>query len=197
MKRTLLALGAVLTSTACASTSSDTLSSGFNAPNIGEDYVSVFNNERGGGYSEPDGDGFAYRLGGVPVEGGLRAEAGLIPSTDVSARPVTGSGQYVAIYEFVEISNVAVVDGQTRGTLGGGTGTITLQADFDRGTLRGSNGPLAVNGRLNGVDLTGQVTVNGVSGALDGLAGGDQTFGVFHGTDEDSAFAGGFAGNLR
>jgi hypothetical protein len=67
-----------------------------------------------------------------------------------------------------------------------------LLADFEGLTLQGSAEGLSIDGTFGTDVLVATVTYNGVPGQVFGLVGADTFIGAFHGSDDDSAFAGGF-----
>ena len=130
---------------------------------------------------------------------GLFAVAGLFPGTSVTARP-SGSASYSGVYNLIEIEDIAISDGEINGRRTLQSGDLTLLANFGSNTIVSAPGSdLAVNGSMVGTDLNGTVRYNGVTGNLDGLVGGNQAIGAFHGegnvgpgTQDDYMYAGGF-----
>ncbi len=146
--------------------------------------------------------GYAFQTGAIPNEG-LFAVAGLLPGTTVTSAPVTGTASYSGSYNLFEITNIGISGGQIRGTPALQTEPLTLIANFANDKLVDDGGSdLTVNGTVNGTDIGGTVTFNGVQGNLDGLIGGNRAIGAFHGegnvgpgTDDDYMYAGGFIAN--
>jgi predicted ATP-dependent Lon-type protease len=142
--------------------------------------------------------GYAFQTGAVANEG-LYAVAGLFPGTSVTPRPA-GAAIYSGQYNLMEISNIELNGGFINGDRALRAGNLTLLADFGSNTIVSAPGSaLVVNGTANGTNIDGTVSYGGVTGALDGLVGGNQAIGVFHGegnvgpgTADDYMYAGGF-----
>jgi hypothetical protein len=140
--------------------------------------------------------GFAFQTGQIENEG-LFAVAGLLPGSTVTAAP-SSSANYTGTYNLVAISGIALTDDSIYGFRREESGSLTLQANFANGSVVSAPGSaLSVNGTANGRDLSGTVSYNGISGALDGLIGGDRAIGAFHGEGNDDTYmyAGGFIAN--
>ena len=148
------------------------------------------------------GSGYAIQTGGIPNEG-LFAVAGLLPNTTVSPTPISGTASYTGSYNLIEINDIGISGGVIRGTPELRSEPLTLIANFENDILVDDGGSdLAVNGTVNGSDIGGTVTYNGVQGNLDGLIGGNRAIGAFHGegnvgpgTNDDYMYAGGFIAN--
>jgi hypothetical protein len=152
--------------------------------------------------SPGSGSGYAFQTGAIPNEG-LFAVAGLLPNTTVTAVPTSGFASYSGSYNLVQVSNINISGGEIQGTPELLTEPLTLIANFANDKLVDDGGSdLQVNGTVNGTDIGGTVTFNGVQGNLDGLIGGNRAIGAFHGegnvgpgTDDDYMYAGGFIAN--
>lgn len=140
-------------------------------------------------------NGFAHQTGVDADSGKLISEVGLLPTSSVSALPTSGSAIYSGIYDVSGVTDADLSDdGLVTGQPYIGSGSITLNASFNNGTLRGTSddGDLVVRGTFDSKDLDGSVEYKGMDGDLDGLIGGDETIGIFHGEDDGEIFAGGF-----
>lgn len=145
------------------------------------------------GIVSPAGEGFLFQTG-VREGEGLEAVVGILPGTEVTFRPSEGSATYTGNYSIGTIRDIDASGGQIIGFPGVEQGVLTISVDFASGAVEGqaSNGQLFLTGGLVGRDLAGTVVYREVAGPLDGLVGGDQAFGVFHGNDADLIYAGGF-----
>ncbi len=188
----MFALFAAATLPACGDLLKDANThSNFLAPGITGVYSTPLNNQRSGGDVASGGDGYAYRVGARDGTG-LIGQSGIIPGTSVAAAPPSGSYSYSGTYELAKITSINISGDSIYGFTSYDSGSLTLSADFDGNTLSGRSGDLAVNGTISNGDLSGGVTYDGVSGALDGMIGSDRSVGVFHGNNADTIFAGGF-----
>lgn len=147
------------------------------------------------------GSGVAYRAGLIPGTGvgeftGVAGYAGLLPGASVS-NPTANRLTYNANYGVTVIRNIDVVDRQIQGKSNQFRGNIVLNANFNAGTITGSDGNLTVGGTVTGTSLGGTVEFHGLSGKLTGLAGGDKTYGAFHGATDETILVGGFSGTSR
>lgn len=195
MRTVLLALPALAVLCACSgvTSTSDVTNSGFvsaspfGAINVG--LTQTLTN----GLTDDDGEGFAFQTGDR-IGAGFEAVSALIPGTDVTFRPSTGTGTYTGAYSVGVISDIAIVGDFVEGSQLEGIGLLTLNVNFASGAVAGQSddGLLTVDGGLSGRDLSGSVTFLDVPGTLDGLVGGDQAFGIFHGNDPGLVYAGGF-----
>ena len=141
---------------------------------------------------------FAFATGREIGTGVARGYAALQPDASVTAAP-SGSATYDAAFEGAIINKIVVTDDTLEGSNSLFSGNITLTAQFDDGTLSGNsdsefNNGLMVAGQITDQELTGNVMYRGVHGELTGLIGGDQVIGAFHGSSEDTVYAGGFVG---
>ena len=158
--------------------------------------------------SDPDVGTVAIATGYRLTEGLIYPEvksyayAGIAPGFDVGATVDTGTATYSARYTYVTVDYETSFFGLSGNPRSDG-GIIDLSADFAAGTLTGSTGELAVDGSINCDDLSGTVTVqyssydNPVTGKLDGFIGDTGTIGAFHGSDDETALAGGFVGTAE
>lgn len=130
------------------------------------------------------------------------AYAGIAPGFDVGATVNTGTATYSARYTYVTVDYETSIFGLSGNPRSDG-GIIDLNADFAAGTLTGATSDLAVDGSINGDDLSGTVKVqyssyyNPIIGKLDGFIGATGTIGAFHGSDNETALAGGFVGTAK
>ena len=159
-------------------------------------------------FSQTTNNGYAFDVGIAPDDG-IRGWTGLIPDAAVTAQPggsaEMSGGFNVAWAEIISASSNNVRTSSVQRD----RGTVALVADFDAGTLRGARVPrnirtptgilpeneLRVPGQFAGEALTGTVTYNGVTGPLEGIIGGNEAVGVFHGTSRQFVHAGGFIVN--
>jgi len=137
-------------------------------------------------------EGVAWTSGSSENEG-FKAFSGIIPGTEVAAAPTSGVVNYTGTYEVGGTGLITRLDGIILGASFVDSGAINLTGDFDAGTLTGTSGQLVVNGTITDTTVAGTVTYQGQNGTLAGLAGADQTFGVFHSNSDDLVYAGGFA----
>lgn len=150
--------------------------------------------------SAGSGIGYAFQTGAIPQEG-LFAVAGLLPGTAASMTPrPSGTASYSGTYNLVEVENIDLGGGFITGDPTLRSGNVTLISNFASGSIIDSGtSALSVNGTVNGANLGGTVTYNGVQGNLDGLIGGNRAIGAFHGegnvgpgSEDDYMYAGGF-----
>jgi hypothetical protein len=148
--------------------------------------------------------GYAMQTGAIDNQG-LFAVSGLFAGTNVS-QPPSGSAIYAGTFNLIEITDIEIADNpitgspEINGERGLQSGDLTLVASFSDDWIRSTPGSeLTVDGRLIGTDIVGIVQYNGIDGSLEGMAGGDQAIGAFHGegnvgpgTADDYMFAGGF-----
>lgn len=164
--------------------------------------------------SEPGVGLVAYAAGLESLAPRAAAYAGIESGSTVGATQTSGTGTYTGFY------GVAIADDVDRGSTfitaqtGQSAGNVTLNANFGDGTLTGTGSSIAggfttditVDGAISGSDVSGTVLVNhqpatptpglsagSVTATLDGLIGADGALGAFHGTDSNTALAGGFA----
>lgn len=177
---------------ACESAQDGATNSYFVTPLTDGTFLTPLNSDRSSLFRDANGEGFAFGAG--TDSEGLVARAGLIPGTATQAWPSAGTATMSGQYELVKVSGIDLNNSYISGFTSFERGNLTLTANFAGNTLNGTsnNGLLIVNGRTTGQTLGGGVTYNGVSGALQGVAGADQAFGVFHGNSEDLIYAGGF-----
>jgi hypothetical protein len=188
----LITLGAL---SACTTTpSQDSLTnSGFVTPTSSGTINAGLTQATTNGLIDADGEGFLFQTG-VREEAGLEAVAGLLPGTEVTFRPSEGSATYTGEYFIGTIRDIDASAGFITGIPGEERGSLSINVDFASGAVagQGSNGLLSLSGGLSGRNLSGTVIYREVEGPLDGLIGGDQAFGVFHGNNADLIYAGGF-----
>ncbi len=165
--------------------------SGFSTPNASGVISAGLTNTISGLDTDGSGGGYAYQAGALSGEG-LKAVAGIIPGTNVGALPISGAATLTGTFEVVTITGISTSGDTISGIALTSSGALSLDVDFGNGTLTGSSGLLSVDGNFSSANLNGTVTYNGVSGTLDGLVGGTQTVGVFHGNNFEAIYAGGF-----
>ena len=209
MKTAIFPAVAICALSACNLTG-DPTNSGFATPNSAGVLSKASSSQAltGQDFSGLTGNGYGYQVGAVTNDG-LQGFAGLVSGASVSvptSTTATLSGEFeVAFIDFILTSSV----GEVTGVASSDYGLIELQADFANGTLVGggtgldggftnfylNENELTVDGRIDGTTLTGTVTYNGVSGSLQGLVGGNEAIGAFHGHTDNDVFAGGFIAN--
>lgn len=135
-------------------------------------------------------DGFGAVVGADGTV--LTAQAGTVVTSALADAPISGTADWTGDYALIKSEAVLDANDAVSSTWTEESGAITLSADFDARTLTGSQGSLTVDGTYTGQILGGTVTVDGIDGTLDGTIGATKAIGAFHGTDADSAFAGGF-----
>lgn len=150
----------------------------------------------------------AYAVGFDPADDVLQAQAYAgIETANVGAAG-TGAATFNGTYAFGVMENVFRSGTQITASSAQSAGAVTLSVDFNTGALSGTGSSaigitsdITVNGSVSGRDLAGTVDVNyetpfftttSLTTTLDGLVGADGAVGVFHGSDGNSALAGGF-----
>lgn len=206
-----LPLLALLVLTACgggsgggSAGSGPSISSRFATPDADGDFdigLTSFERIR---FSSDGVEGVAYVLGQT-AQGDLVAAVGLLPGTDTQFWPGTGTATYSGVYTMGLISPTSPGSGDYQTDRVGGA--LTLTADFANDRLTGQsidvqNGTipdftLGIDADMSGRFMDGTVTITldvqtPIIGVLDGRAGNDQAFGVFHASGDDFALAGGF-----
>lgn len=190
-------IAATVLSGCAAKTASDFTTSGFAtvaATSTGAEISnSSLTRRTSGSDTNAAGDGYAYEVG-VDGSNGFVARSGMLSTTSVAALPSTGTATMSGTYEVARVTGISLSGSLLTGSAVSASGALTLTADFAGQTLTGisDNGLLAVNGTFNSQDLNGSVTYRGIPGQLDGLVGGDQAVGVFHGQTSTAIMAGGF-----
>jgi hypothetical protein len=166
-----------------------TLVSGIGTPNADGTFPESLTTIFKGSFKNPEGHGYALELG--QDDTAFSAYAGLLPSPDPSPLPMQGIAAMHGNYSVIEVGKS---DGERRdfGEPETTTGRITLRADFTFKTLQGSDDFLTVDGEFNGNAVTEDVFFNMRPATLVGSLGSDHAVGVFHGTDDVTAYIGGF-----
>lgn len=166
-----------------------TFISGFATPNADGTFSTSLTPAFTGSFKDSDEYGFAYEVTRLGTS--LGARSGLLPGTQVGDLPTTGMAAMSGIWNAAEIGKT---DGQGRdyGEPVRASGRITLRADFLYGTLEGETDDFRVLGRFDSAILQGNAYFKDRPAALSGLIGRDRAIGVFHGTDSDTAYSGGF-----
>lgn len=120
----------------------------------------------------------------------------------------SGTGTFSGLYGFGVMEDVVRTETEISGFPAQSIGNVFLTVDFANGSLAGTGSStdgiqsdIVVNGSISGRNLSGDVAVNYVtpsatttflSTTLDGVVGENGAVGVFHGSDDNSALAGGF-----
>lgn len=166
-----------------------TLRAAFATPNPDGTFSDSLTTIVKGSYRDDAGNGYAFELGRDGTA--FSALVGLLPETDLGTMPETGIATMRGEYRFIEIGKS---DGDVRdyGEPVATSGRLTLRADFEFGTLQGRDGTLNIDGVFNGQTLSGAAYVNARAAELSGRIGGEHAVGIFSGTDDASAFVGGF-----
>lgn len=195
MNKLLLGLGAAACVSACGLT--DVTTSGFDKPSsTGRPNGTTSAYEWGADTSLVTGNRYAYEVGPTFWDK-FGAFSGISSGAAVTAPPASGvvtmTGSYQAAYMFGIDGGFVVSTGYANET----AGSMSVSVDYGAGTLTGgsSSGRLSVNGTFTGTSLGGTASFDGVSGPLDGLVGGDEAIGVFHGHNSTKTHAGGFIVN--
>lgn len=185
--------GCALTLAACSTTASDHTDSRFSSVDASGDFSTNLDPSKAQ-VSNVVAGSYSYQAGVLPDGGGFLAEVGIVPTVTISAQPVTGSTAFVGNYELGGVGNISLSGDLLFGQVFTDTGSILISVDYDDNTLAGTsdNGRLVVDGTFNGSNLDGGVTYEGISGDLDGLVGGLEAVGIFHGKDNETIYAGGF-----
>lgn len=140
--------------------------------------------------------GYALKNGFLYPSVTSLAYAGIAPGYDVGSKVTGGTAVYHAKYAYDTIdyeTSFFGLSGRPRTSYG----YIDLTANFGTGTLTGVDPDLEVDGTINGSKLSGSVTLpytKPIGGVLTGYIGSTGTIGAFHGSDSETAFAGGFVG---
>lgn len=147
----------------------------------------------------------AYATGLNTVTGQAVAVAGIASGANVGAAVTSGTATYVASYEYQVIDQVVRSSTTISGNRVAESGIIAINADFGAGTMAGTSSELDVSGTISGTSVTGTATamysdplnsINGtVSGPLEGMIGADGVVAAYHGSDDNTVFAGGLVGN--
>ncbi len=166
-----------------------TLRSGIATPKADGTFSGSFATIFKGGFEDRDGNGYAFELGREGTA--FSAFGGILPGTDLGPLPTSGLASMSGAYQIHEVGKS---DGEERdyGGIQSTTGRITIRADFDYNTLQGNDGVLNIDGTFSGDTLTGAAYFNQRPAVLVGKVGGDSAVGVFHGTDDATAYVGGF-----
>lgn len=198
----LLALGLVA---GCSNEGTSGVTTGFAAPDAsgaipGLDRTFVNNVIT----SSITGNAFAYEVGAI-TEDGFHAYSGLVPGTAVTPPPSTGQATYTGVFFVGFMGDLTTDDVSVTGIPGEDTGSIVMDIDFANGAMTAQgigiddntdallNGnAFEVTGTFSGTQMTGTATYNGVSGPMEGLMGGNEAIGVFHGESNTQLHAGGF-----
>ena len=167
--------------------------SGFASVSPTGEFSQDLDSEQSGGLALA-GTGFVFHTGALPNGDGFLGEAGILPTSNVGALPVSGTIGYAGQYQVGLIENIELSGNLLTGTQDIENGSIFLTASIDEGTITGTsdNSALVVNGTVSGGNIGGSVTYNGQSGDLDGIYGEDAAVGIFHGNNAETIFAGGF-----
>lgn len=143
------------------------------------------------------GGGFTFA---VPFNGlTVAPQANLLPTPIPALPPTSGTTEMTGRFDLVRLTDLTVVGDLPTGTREQISGPMTLAVTFG---AAGTNaiitaaGDLTVNATYDPANqnrLAGTVSYQGVAGAVSGLMGADQALGVFQGSQETTAYAGGFA----
>ncbi|WP_342076997.1 hypothetical protein [Yoonia sp. SS1-5] len=135
---------------------------------------------------------------GAMGDTGYAAFSGILPASQVSTPPTSGSVVYDASFVVSAFVDVSQEGGQSTAVSGvGNNGDITLVADFADQTLTGATEQFEVDGLIggSGSELGGTVRWLDIEGQRTGLIGSDQVVGAFHGSSDSVVFAGGLVGS--
>lgn len=166
------------------------------------------------GYTKQDSDGHGYAIKVGYTSKDLVAVTGIIPGSDGGAAVPSGTATYYGTWVVGGYQNVRLSGSSLKFDPMASAGAIVLDADFGAGTLNGTGnsvtaaeaeilvpgidttnlreGTLEVAGTIDGASLGGQVTFDGVNGALRGVIGDEKTVGAFHGKGGKLVYSGGF-----
>lgn len=154
----------------------------------------------------------AYATGIDTGRGQIVAVTGIAANPNVGAPVPGGVVTYNTQYNYQVSDNVSrtenFISGQraTRRT----NGAVTLTADFGAGTLEGQTSDLTVGGQINGQSVSGNVQVRydldpivgpdlrgTVNTSLNGQIDDNGVIATFHGSDNNTALAGGLVGTAN
>ncbi len=166
-----------------------TLVSGIRTPNADGTFDGALPTIFKGSFVNPEGHGYAFELG--QDDTAFSAYAGLLPSADPGPLPLQGIATMSGAYNVIEVGKS---DGEIRefGEPQTTSGRISLRADFLFKTLQGSDGVLTIDGDFTGNSVSGSAFFNQRAATLVGELGSNHAVGVFHGTDDVTAYIGGF-----
>ena len=166
-----------------------TLSSGFGIPRADGTFSNSLATIFKGSHKDQAGNGYALELG--QKDNAFSARVGLFKGTTGGDLPTSGTATMRGTYQVAEVGKTQGEDieyGEPVVT----SGSLMLRADFEYGTLQGSDEVLTIDGTFSDSFLHGSAYFNAHEADLSGKVGEDRAVGVFHGTDDTSAFAGGF-----
>lgn len=166
-----------------------TFASSFGTPKANGTFSTSLRTIFKGGFQDDEGNGYAFEIGREGTA--FSAVGGVLSGTDLGAVPPSGLATMHGTYEVHEAGKS---DGAIRdyGTVQSTRGRISLRADFTFNTLQGSDGTLTVDGTFSGSELAGSAFFNKRPAALAGEVGSGSAVGVFHGSDDATAYVGGF-----
>jgi hypothetical protein len=163
-----------------------------------------------GSISSPRVGLVAYATGVDQTKGQIVALAGIADGATVGAPVTSGTVTYDTRYNYHVADNVSRSSSFIRGDRATRRfdGRTTLTANFGTGRLTGSSSDLEVDGRINGQALTGTAVVDydvggslgqprltgSVTTDLNGQIGSNGVIATLHGTDANTAIAGGLVG---
>lgn len=166
-----------------------TLSTQFATPNADGQFSTTIDTIFNGSYKDANGNGYAVEISRKDTA--FNAQVGVLRSTASADLPLIGGASMHGNYQVAEVGKS---DGDLRdfGEVVVTEGRLSLFADFEFKTLRGSSDDLIIDATFAGKDLTGNAFFKERQAALAGQIGSDNAIGVFHGSDDASAFVGGF-----
>lgn len=145
----------------------------------------------------------AYGSGTNTTTGQAIARSAIVGRPNVGTARTSGTARYNTNYEYDIIGSVTRSPTRINGIRATHTGSMTLNADFDRGTLTGSGTRLSVNGTISGANVGGTVSadpfdprISTTTGTLQGQIGSTGVIGAFHGTGGNTTLAGGLVGTV-
>lgn len=156
----------------------------------------------------------AFATGINDRKGQVVAVAGIADNPEVGSPVTEGRVTYNTRYNYIVLDNTNRTDNFINADQGTRrfNGRTTLTADYSAGTLTGSSSDLRVNGQISGQEVSGTARVDynvrgGFLGTktlsgrmnttLDGRIGSTGVIATFHGTDSNTAVAGGLVGEAN
>lgn len=210
-----VALGSIVLLSACGSggRSSNITASGVERVSDGRVDVSL-ESESNLSVSDARVGLVAFATGINERKGQVVAVAGIADDPEVGDPVTEGTVTYSTRYNYIVLDNTSRSGNYISADQGSRrfVGRTTLTADYSEGTLTGTSSDLEVDGQISGQEVTGSVQVDyNVSGgivgtkvlsgrmdtALNGQVGSTGLIATFHGTDSNSAIAGGLVGTAN
>lgn len=189
----------------CGGGSQNATSSGFDSFIGGQPATLLINQDDNTVFGPAGTIGYAN---GFTATGPLEARAVAGIQSENVGTAGTGTATFSGLYAFGVLEDVVLTETEISARDAQSAGNVFLNVDFNTGSLSGTGSSTAgiqsditVNGSISGRNLSGDVAVNyetpaatmtSLATTLDGFVGVNGAVGVFHGSDANSALAGGF-----